>query len=334
MLPLKTGLIGCGSFARGMHVPNMIASEYYTIHACCDLDEDAARAVSETAEAAYFTTDVNKIFNDPEIEVIVIATWHDSHAELTIKAAEAGKHILCEKPMGMNMAECRKIATAVRANNVKYTVGYNRGLSPFISKAVDLLTPENDKRMIYYRMQAPFPASHWTHNPAVGGGRFIGEGCHNFDVLCELVAAPPVAIYASGGIFLDPDVVKIPDSASVTISFADDSVATVLINSKGCADFPKESIEIYCNGKVICISDYIKMETFGFEPNCKTTLEAKTQNKGHIKEIEQLADAIINDKEPPSGIRQATRAACISYKVNESIATGKVIPISEEEYNL
>lgn len=333
MHPLKVGIIGCGSFARSMHVPNMLTSEYYTIHTCCDLDKTAARAVYEQAHATCFTTDENKIFTNPEIDLVVITTWHDSHAELSIKAAEAGKHILCEKPMGMNMNECRKIVAAVKANNVKYTVGYNRGLSPFIRKAVKLLQPETAKRMIYYRMQAPFPETHWTHNPAVGGGRFIGEGCHNFDVLCELVAAPPVSIYAAGGTFLNTDIVKIPDSASVTISFADGSVATVLINSKGCADFTKESIEIYCNGKVVCISDYIKMETFGFEENCKTTLDAKTQDKGHMREIEQLAEAIINDTTPPSSLTQATRAACISYKVNESLKKGTVIHINKKEYN-
>ncbi len=330
---LKVGLIGCGSFAKGMHVPNLLASEYYTLHACCDLNESAAQTIHEQVNSSYFTTDVNKIFDDPEIDVVIIATWHDSHAELSIKAAQAGKHILCEKPMAMNMTECRNIAAAVRANNVKYTVGYNRGLAPFTRKAVELLKSETAKRMIYYRMQAPFPESHWTHNPAVGGGRFIGEGCHNFDVLCELIAAPPVAVYAAGGTFLDPDIVKIPDSASVTISFADGSVATVLINSKGCADFPKESLEVYCNGKVIALTDYLKMETFGFDSNYKTTLEAKTQNKGHSGEIKQLAEAIINDTEPPCGIIQATRAACISYKVNESLKTGKIITIDEHEYS-
>ena len=193
MSSLKTVLIGCGGFARGMHVPNLMASEKYEIRACCDVNEEAASSLCEEIGAAYFTPDIDKVLGDPEIDVVIISTRHDNHAELTIKAANSGKHILCEKPMAMNMEECREIANAVRKNNVKYTVGYNRGLSPFVRKAVDILKPEDSKRMIYYRMQAAFPENHWTHDPAVGGGRFVGEGCHNFDVLCELVPAPPVS---------------------------------------------------------------------------------------------------------------------------------------------
>ncbi|HHV97399.1 MAG TPA: Gfo/Idh/MocA family oxidoreductase [Clostridiaceae bacterium] len=334
MKSLKVGLIGCGGFARGMHIPILMSNPKYKIHAAMDIIEEAAKAVAVSTKAKYWTTDVDKLLSDEEIDVVFITTRHDSHAELSIKAANAGKHIMCEKPMALNVEDCKAVAEAVKKNNVKYTIGYNRGMAPMIAKARELLNKEvpEKKKMIYHRIQAPFPESHWTHLPEVGGGRFVGEGCHIFDLLCELVQAPPVIVYASGGTFLNPEKVKIPDSAVVTITFADGSVGTTLINSAGCPDFPKEATEIYCDGKAIFINDFTRMEYYGFEGHKKVCIEFDKVDKGHAIELDMLADAIINGTESPNGLVKAARAAVISFKVNESIKTGAPVPISEEDY--
>lgn len=332
MEKINVGLVGCGGFARGMHIPILKSNPKYRIYATMDIVEKSAKEVCEDTNAVYWTTDLNKILTDNEISVVFITTRHDLHAELTIKAAEAGKHIMCEKPMALNQDECKAIAEAVKRNNVKYTVGYNRGMAPMVTKARDLLAGLDGKKMIYHRIQAPFPESHWTHIPEVGGGRFIGEGCHIFDLLCEIIQKPPVMVYASGGTFLDPEKVKIPDSGIVTITFSDGSVATTLINSAGCSDFPKEATEIYCSGKAIYISDFTKMEYCGFEGHKRTLVEYDKVDKGHAIEIDMLADAILNDTESPNGIIKAARAAVISYKVNESIASGAPVSISQNDY--
>jgi predicted dehydrogenase len=333
MKSLKVGLIGCGWFANQMHIPILRKNPKYTIHATTDVIENAAKEVAKDTGAVYWTTNVDKLLSDREIDVVFITTRHDSHAELTVKAANAGKHIMCEKPMGLNRNECRAVAEAVKKNNVKYTIGYNRGMAPMVTKARDLLKDfPGKKKMIYHRIQAPFPESHWTHAAETGGGRFVGEGCHIFDLLCEIVQAPPVTVYASGGTFLDPEKVKIPDSGIVTITFADGSVGTTLINSAGCPDFPKEATEIYCDGKAIFINDFTKMEYYGFEDHKKTCLEFDKVDKGHVIELDMLADAILNDTESPNGLVKAARAAIISFMVNESIETGVPVTIKESDY--
>lgn len=334
MKVLNVGLIGCGGFARGMHIPILKSNPKYNIYACMDIFEDAAKQVAESNNAQYWTTDVDKMLADEAVDVVFITTRHDSHAELSVKAANAGKHVMCEKPMGLNREECKSVVEAVKRNNVKYTVGYNRGMAPMITKARDLLGAQtaDKKKMIYHRIQAPFPESHWTHLPEIGGGRFVGEGCHIFDLLCEIVQSPPVSVYASGGTFLDPEKVKIPDSGIVTITFADGSIGTTLIASGGSPDFPKEATEIYCDGKAIYVNDFTKMEYYGFEGHRKVALEFDKVDKGHAIELDMLADAIINDTESPNGLVKAARAAVISYMVNESIEKGAPIAISEKDY--
>lgn len=332
MRRLKVGLIGCGSFARNMHVPNLRKNPKYAIYALVDVDAEAATSLGVEVGAAYATTDIRQVLEDKKVDVVFITTRHDSHANLSTRAAEAGKHIFCEKPMGLTAEECRQVAGTVRKHGVKYTVGYNRGLSPLIARARELLHSVRGKKMIYHRIQTLFPETHWTHDPAIGGGRFVGEGCHIFDLFCELIEAAPISVYASGGIFLNPAVVKIPDSSIVTLAFADGSIAATLIASAGCSLLPKEFTEIYCDKRGIFIDDFKSMQWGGFGSKTVERYDLPAVDKGQAVEIDLLADAILNDRPPPNGIVNAARAAIISFKVNESIRNKTPVPIFESDY--
>ncbi len=299
-----------------------------------DLSMEAAETMAKDVGAEYGTDSLDKILGDDNVDAVLITTRHDSHEELTVKAAQAGKHVLCEKPMALNVKEVKAITAAVKKAGIKYTVGYNRGLSPLITKAKKLLENWDKKIMIYHRIQAPFPADIWTHDPLVGGGRFIGEGCHIFDLICELMRTHPVSVYAAGGTFLDPDLVKIPDSAVITITFADGSVGTTLISSAGCDTFEKEATEIYCDNKAVNIQNFQKMDCYGFDNAEKENLKLDSVDKGHMIELNLFADAVLNNTEAPIGLEQAARAAVISYKVMESLKTGKPVQIKEKDFQI
>ncbi|OHB57620.1 MAG: hypothetical protein A2Y12_17915 [Planctomycetes bacterium GWF2_42_9] len=329
---LNVGLIGCGAFAQITHIPNLKSNPKYKIHAAMDIDAAAAQKVQAETGAAYSATDVNRLLSDKNIDVVFITTRHDSHADLSIKAANAGKHILCEKPMGLDSAQCKNVAAAVQKNRVKYTVGYNRGLAPLIVQACDLLSELPQKKMLYHRLQAVFPEDHWIHDPEIGGGRFVGEGCHIFDLFCELIKSEPVSVYASGGIFLNKEKVKSADSGIITLSFADGSVATTLIASAGCNDFPKEVTEIYCSQKAIYIDNFQKLDYFGFAGRKHTHLDLGVVDKGQAREIDLFANSIINETESPNGCNRASRAAVISFKVVESLTKGMPVDIVPNDY--
>lgn len=334
MRDISVGLIGCGGFMRGMHLPHLQESELFRVAATCDVDLAAAEALRAASGAEYATVDPDRLLADPGIDAVIIATRHDSHAALTIAAAQAGKHVLCEKPMGLNERECRAVASAVRAAGIKYTVGYNRGMAPLVARAREILARLPAKRLIYHRIQAPFPQTHWTHLPAVGGGRFVGEGCHIFDLLCELAPAPPVQVFASGGTFLDPARVHIADSAIVTLTFADGSVGSTLVASDGCARFPKESTELYWAGRALWIDDFTRLTYRGPTPDGDRDLALAAQDKGHRDELAAFARAIRAGAPAPNGLSQALRAALISFAAVESLATGQPVAIDAADYRV
>jgi len=328
---IKVGFIGCGEFAQNMHIPLILKNSKYKIVGLMDINIDVAKKVCDICQGKYYTDDVEKIFNDGTIDLVFITTRHDSHAELSIRAAKAKKHIMCEKPMALNYEDCIKVVKAVKENNVKYTIGYNRGLAPLITKAKELLKSETKKIMAYHRIQAPFPEEHWIHIKDIGGGRIIGEGCHIFDLFCRLTDSRPISVYASGGTFLNSDIIKTNDSANVTITFEDGSVCTTLICSVGCASFEKEVTEVYCNNKAIYMEGFKKIQYYGFEGHEKITMDIGEVDKGQRIELDLLADAIINNTYSPNGVDIALRAAVISYKVEQSIKENMPISISESE---
>jgi predicted dehydrogenase len=331
---VRVGLVGCGGFARGMHIPNLRANDKFEIVAVCDTDPDAVRAAQALAGAGYATADIERLLADPTVDAVFVTTRHDSHADLSIRAARAGKHVLCEKPMGLNLAQCHAVAQAVRAAGVVYTVGYNRGMAPLVQQARAHLQAHPARKLIYHRIQAPFPPAHWIHDPDIGGGRLVGEGCHIFDLLCELVGAPPVQVYAAGGTFLDPALVPTLDSAVVTLTFADGSVGVTLIASDGCAAFPKEATEIYWGGRAIYLDNYQRMAIYGVSPSERQEVDLGEVDKGHRVEIDQFADAILHGVSPPNGLVTACRAALISYLAVESLQSGRPLGIDPNDYTV
>ncbi|MCL2707734.1 MAG: Gfo/Idh/MocA family oxidoreductase [Defluviitaleaceae bacterium] len=328
---VNVGIIGCGAFAANTN-KFLLSNPLYSVRAACDVNLNAAEQIAGVTGAAYYTADAEKVFYDPDIDAVFITTRHDSHVDYSVRAAKAGKHVFCEKPMALDRAGCRKIAEAVRQSGVKYSVGYNRGLAPMIAKAKALMASQDDKKMIYHRIQDPFPAAHWTNIPEVGGGRFVGEGCHIFDLLCQLAGSAPVRVYASGGIFSKSELVKIPDCAAVTITFADGSVGMTLISGTGSAGVPKESTEIYAGCKAIMIENFTRMSYFGYEGRERTNWEFDAPDKGMEIEFDLFAKSVAYGTEPPNGLANAARAAVISYMVNESVASGEPIPICEADY--
>lgn len=329
---INVSVIGCGLFASFMHLPNIAANDKFKLHSACDLEQEKARAQAEKYDMAYFTADYKKVLQDPDVDLVVITTRHDGHARLAIESAKAGKHILCEKPMALNIEDCRAVMRAVKENGVKYTVGYNRGLAPCISYARKIVKEKNQPAVVYHRM-SNFIKDHWLMEGEIGGGRVVGEGCHVLDLLCVITGSEPVRVYAEGGVFSGDDPEAVPDTQVVTIGFDDGSIASMVLSSVGNIFAPKESTEIFCGQTTIFISDFVETKIRDSDATLHT-ITAPEQDKGQTIEIDLLADAIINDTEPPNGPENACRAALMSYKVLEAIKTGKVQHLKKSEYAL
>ncbi|MBN1284472.1 MAG: Gfo/Idh/MocA family oxidoreductase [Anaerolineae bacterium] len=320
MSVLKVALIGCGGFVRHTHLANLTGHEQFQIYAAVDIDLGAAQSIAEASGAAYWTDDADRAISDPAVDVVFIATPHHNHADLTIRAARAGKHIYCEKPMGLNEEECQAVAAAIQEHGVQYLAGYNRAVAPFTLQARALLASLQAPMLIYHRIADwnPYGTS-WMIDESLSGGRVIGEGGHALDMMCRLAGQDPVRVYAEGGNFAAPSPTGAPDSAVITLGFPDGSSGVLYLSSVGNNAFPKEEVQITCANHTIVIYGFERMEVYS--PGGQETFTLPAMDKGLRAMLDQAAAVFLDGAPSPTGIPEALRATRITFAAVRAIRT-------------
>ena len=276
-----------------------------------------AKQIAEQFYANYATTDYHQILSDPEVEAVLISTRHDSHSSLTLEALEAGKHVLVEKPLALNLNELDKIKefyNQTLAPPVLLT-GFNRRFSPFMSRIHELLRDRSNPVIINYRMNAGhIPLDHWVHGKE-GGGRNIGEACHVYDLFTYLTNAHPVKTDAQC-ITPQTNYYSRNDNFVATISFDDGSVTTLTYTALGTNKYTKELLEIYADGNIFFLEDYKKLSITGSQSK---KINNKKVEKGHKEELVPFAKAIQQGGEWPNPLWQQIQATEISFEVEKHI---------------
>jgi predicted dehydrogenase len=241
------------------------------------------------------TTDASTIFADPQIDCVVIATRHDSHARLVCQALGANKHVFVEKPLALTHAELGDIERArdqaiSGGRDLRVVVGFNRRYAPHVQKAKHLLAGVGEpKAMIMTVNAGALPPEHWTQDRDVGGGRIIGEACHFIDLMRFLAAAPVTSVQAvavGAGAGGRPS----EDRASVTLTFADGSIGTVLYLANGHKSFPKERLEIFAAGRILQLDNFRVMRGYGWSGF--DTMKLWRQDKGQRAFAEAFVQAV------------------------------------------
>lgn len=323
---INVGLIGCGSFVRHTHLPNLLADSRFCLYAAVDLNPDAARQLAVESGATYSTDDSHQVMRDPNIEMVFICTPHHNHADLSIQAAQARKHIYCEKPMALTEEDCRRVSEAVQAAGVKYIGGYNRAIAPFTLQARAILRPLNAPALIFHRIADWNPYSTgWLIDEHLSGGRIVGEAGHAVDMICRLTGQPPIRVYAEGGNFAEASPTGAPDSALISLGFADGSAGVIMLSSVGNNGFPKEEIQITCANHTIAIYGFERMVVCS--PSGQETFTLPEQDKG-LKSMFDLAWRVVREDLPtPIGIHEAWRATTATLAAVRSIRSHQPVEL-------
>jgi predicted dehydrogenase/threonine dehydrogenase-like Zn-dependent dehydrogenase len=310
------GLIGAGSFASAVHLPNLAAMpEAFALRAVASRSGPAAKATAEQYGAAYATTEVDRVLDDPEIDLVLITTRHDSHAELALAAVQRGKHVFVEKPLALNAAELAEIeafyATAAEDAAPVLLTGFNRRFSPHARRLAELVASRSQHPMVMtYRMNAGhLPLDHWTQGPE-GGGRNVGEACHIYDLFTFLTGSAVADVHAESIRTGPPYSPR--DNFTATIRFEDGSLGTLTYTALGAADYPKERLEVFGGGRVFTLDDYRTVTVHGMRG---TGLSTQRQEKGHREELEALSRAIRDGGPWPIPLWQQIQAMRIAFAV-------------------
>ncbi len=314
---LRVALVGAGGFAKGMHLPNLRSlAEEYQLHAVVSRTGHNAAATATQFGAAYATTEFHRVLADPEVDVVLITTRHNLHANQALEALRAGKHVLVEKPLALSQGEVAAIEGFFKArpDDVPTPVlltGFNRRFSAYARRMVELTRDRSNPMILNYRMNAGYlPPDHWVHTEE-GGGRNLGEACHIYDLFTYITGSRVTAVQAHS-LIPRTGFYSASDNFVATMTFEDGSVATLTYTALGSKDFPKEQMEVFADGKVLHLDDYRKLTVTGARAKGVST---STMEKGQKEELTALAQAIRQGGEWPIPLWQQVQATEIALAI-------------------
>ena len=249
----RLAIIGCGNMGA-THLRELAPQPEVEIVAFADPRLEAAEKLRDELGAGYAVADPSRVFADPAVDAVVIATHHDLHCPLTLQAAEAGKHVFVEKPLAITAADCDAMVEAVERHGIKLMTGFQIRYSPFLLKLRELI-PE-PWVTIAQLIDPRWGDQSWANDPVAGGGNVLSQGCHLFDALYFLNQSEPVTVYAQGGNFHHPDH-DIVDGVCCTVTFANGRIASAVIGDFGRpALLGKASYQLFAGDKTATLSRY------------------------------------------------------------------------------
>lgn len=315
------GFIGAGNYASRVLIPafKKAGAQLHSVATSGGINGVIHGEKSGFVEA---TTDTRAMIENDEINTVAIVTQHNSHAAFVKAALEAGKNVFVEKPLAINYEELGEVEAAYKEAckkdlAPKLMVGFNRRFSPQIQKMKLLLEPIKEPKSFIMTMNAgAIPAEHWTQDKNVGGGRIIGEACHFVDLMRYLAGSEIVSVQARR--MGDTDSVEVTeDKAAIILGFADGSFGTIHYFANGAASFPKERVEVFTNGKVLQLDNFVKLKAYGFSGFKKMNLWK--QDKGQNLCSKLFLDSVRDGKCAPISIDEIFEVAKVSIDIAEQL---------------
>jgi len=323
------GVIGAGNFAQSMLLPHLKKNSNVSLRGVATISPLDTLDVAERFGFIYAASSADEILADPDVDAVIIATRHDTHAELAIQAMNSGKAIHLEKPLAMSSEEINQIVEEYQ-NNAHDTssssflmLGFNRRFAPMVKLAKEFITEQPEPLAIIYRVNAGYlPIDHWTQDPMQGGGRIIGEVCHFIDLLQFFSDSKVTQVYARA---LPNQGKYLNDNVAITLSLENGSIGSVLYTANGNKSLSKENIEIFGGGKVAIIDDY---KSIKFIENGKIIKSNKgSKDKGHKSEMNAWIDSIRFGQSEPVPFNEAVIATKATFAVIKSLSKNCVVDI-------
>ncbi len=311
------GVIGAGSFARAVLLPELKKIAGVHLHTLVTRRGASAEQAARSFGFANAGTDPALVLDHPDINAVLVATRHDSHAALAARALAAGKPVLVEKPLGLTRNEINAVAAARNGSAAFFQIGFNRRFAPFVVRMREVLAGTSGPRFVVMRVNAgAVPADSWLQGEE-GGGRILGEVCHFVDLARFLVGSPIASVRAEAAQAAAAGC----DDVSATLRFVDGSLATIAYTALGDTAFSKELIEAYAGGTVVSIDNYRSLRIV--RDGRTTTETASNPEKGFRAALAAFAKAVVDGGEAPISETELIETSLATIAVMESLQEGR-----------
>ena len=319
---LRGGLIGCGAIGK-VFAEAIAGIEGMDLVAFCSRDAAKAERFRLAYGGEYSCDDAERVIGDPSIDAIYITTWHDSHADLAIRAARAGKHVMIEKPLALSVAECQAIGRAVDETGIKLMVAFKMRYYELVAKARELIP--QPVLVAMQMMDNRWPDDFWANDPVKGGGNVLSQGVHSCDILRFVAGSDPVEVYASGANYYTGT--GVTDNLAATFRFAN-GVAGSWVQGD-CRIAPLTSkffLELFAENRSVTLND--RLCTLTYSAAGQDSQVFRGAESGFVEENRAFVECLLNDTQPPINHVDGLMATLMVLQAFASLKSGKPEPVA------
>ncbi|MFE4017257.1 bi-domain-containing oxidoreductase [Streptomyces sp. NPDC059101] len=319
--PVRLAFVGAGNYATSMLLPHLAQRdgvELSTVVTTTALSAANAQRKFGFAEA---TTDLDAVLGDKSVDAVFVVTRHSSHAELTRKALLAGKAVFVEKPLALTEDELAGVLAAVEeSGNDRLQVGFNRRFAPLLNEARQRFGTRSGPASLRYLVNAGrLQHGSWYLQQGAEGSRFAGEGGHFIDTASWLLGADPVSVYAvatSGN-----------EDLQIVLRYPDGSTATISYVTTGSPGFPKETLDLVADGKVLRLDDFVRASVYSRKRWVSSRLP-KARDKGQSAELAAFVKAVRTGGPMPVPLESLVATTAATLAVQAGLAGGAPVTLA------
>lgn len=310
----RSAVIGAGNFAKMTFLPAMKSAGFSDIASVTSSGGLSARHLAERHDVALVMPDVSSLLDTGDVSTVFILSRHDSHADLTSQALDAGKDVFVEKPLALSEEELDRVQDALTNSGRHLWVGFNRRHSQCVSLAREALGDGGGPLVLNYRVSAGrLPETHW-YKDRRQGGRLLGEVCHFIDTASWIVGLPPTHVVAVGSSQAET---LLQEDLIVTLRYADGSLATITYAENGHPAAAKERLEVLGRGRSVLIDDFQKLVVDGKD------IKLSLPGKGHVANLQRFRAVLSGTESADSNTRAsiATTSSALAAVVSLQSST-------------
>ena len=302
---LRVGVIGAGRIGK-LHAQNLTAQiPGVEVAAIADVDLKAAQTLAEQLDVPIASEDYHMLLSNRSIDAVAVCSSTDTHAKIIVEAAQAKKHIFCEKPIALDLEHIDLALEAVQKTGVKLQIGFNRRLDPNFRKIRSLVAEGKIGTPQIIRITSRDPAPPPISYVKVSGGLFLDMTIHDFDMARYLIGSEVEEVYTAAGVMIDPAIGEAGDvdTAIITLRFTNGVIGTI-DNSRKAVYGYDQRVEVFgSNGMIQAHNNTpdqdIYFNTEGVHSARPLYFFLERYMQSYIAEMTEFVQSIRENTDPP-----------------------------------
>ncbi len=334
---LTVGIIGTGRIGKVHTMSIMNQLPEVEIKGVTDIFLDQAQAWADETGIKSVYKDYKELIADPDIDAVLVCSSTDTHADISIAAANAGKHVFCEKPVDLSIAKVEAVIDAAKKAGVKLQIGFNRRFDHNFRKVKELIDNNTIGDLQILKITSRDPSPPPAEYVKVSGGIFMDMTIHDFDMGRFLTGSEAEEVYVAAACMVDPAIGAAGDvdTALITIRFKNGTIC-VIDNSRKAAYGYDQRVEAFgSKGKVEITNDYPNTAVWSTEEGVFSEKPLyfflERYMDSFAEEMKQFVSALINNTETPVTGIDGLQPIKLGLAARKSVAEGRPVKLSEIE---